>query len=86
MLLKSTKRARLYIQCCFKMCSVIFCSSWVLKSLGIFDHPFLSISPKAPVTASIVVSFIRQISISTSLYLHSFSVTFVEVFLLVGMP
>ena len=49
--------------------------------------PFF-ISPKAPITTGIVVAFIphiRSISISKSLHLDSFSVTFTEVFLSVGM-
>ena len=60
--------------------SVIFCSSWILVSPGIFwiylSIPFF-ISPKAPIATGIVVAFIphiRSILISRSLYLDSFSV------------
>ena len=54
--------------------------------LDVFVHPFHpSIpSPKAPITAGIVVAFIphiRWISISRSLYLGSSSVAFTKVFL-----
>ena len=63
----------------------------LLISPGIF-RMYLSIpffrSPKAPITTGIVVAFIphiRSISISRSLYLDSFSFTFTEVFLSVGM-
>ena len=62
--------------------SVIFCSSWILVSPEIFwkylSIPFF-VSPNTPITTGIVVAFIlliRSTSISRSLYLDNFSVTF----------
>ena len=71
--------------------SAIFCSSLILMLPGIclvyFSKPFF-ISPSAPITTGIVVTFIphiRSISISRSLYFDSFSVSLTEVFFSVGM-
>ena len=70
---------------------VIFCSSMMLITPGIFSmcfrSPFL-MSPRAPTTTGIVSVFIPHIlvvSISWSLYLESFSVDFNEVFLSDGI-
>ena len=73
------------------MCAVpskaIFCSSLMLIWPGIrpryVSSPFL-IAPSAPMITGIVSVFmphIRLVSISKSLYLDSFSVTFMDVFL-----
>ena len=71
--------------------SVIFCSSCILMLPSIcwvnFSIPFFT-SPTATITTGIVMAFIphiRSISISRALYFDSFSVTFTEVFLSVGM-
>lgn len=76
------------------MCAVprrmIFYSSLMLLAPGIFPKfwsiPSL-ISPSAPIitdTVSVLIPHIVVISISRSLYFKSFSMTFVEVFLLDG--
>ena len=66
---------------------VIFCSSLMLIWPGILPRyvssPFL-IAPSAPMITGIVsvlMPHIRLVSISKSLYLDSFSVTFTDVFL-----
>ena len=76
------------------MCAVprrmIFCSSFMLLAPGIFPKfwsiPSL-ISPSAPTitgTVSVLIPHILAVSTSRSLYFESFSMTFVEVFLLDG--
>ena len=66
---------------------VIFCTSLMLFWPGIlpryFSAPFL-IAPSAPIITGIVsvlMPHLRLVSISKSLYLDSFSVTFTDVFL-----
>ena len=70
--------------------SVIFCSSWILVSPGIFwiylSIPFF-ISPKAPIATGIVVAFIphiRSILISRSLYLDSFPVIIIIIIIIIS--